>query len=196
MTNLQETYNEFIKLKVLCPRCAKEVHFSQIIKWGYEEGQLQCPHCNTLIKHHDADALDKTNRLAMLDKELVDTMIKAAVGGKLHSHPAADLAIWAALSSIEERFRVSTKEPLSYISRMFLVKLYKQMVENGQIEEIPIYQIQAPIPTAMDSGAREKVTSVQHYKRRKSKKKEVKQMGLSIGGGSDEEIQELEDLLK
>jgi len=123
-----------------------------------------------------------------------------AVDGKLHHHAASEDIIWAALASVEKRYKVAPTSPLSYVARMFIIELYRRLAEDGSIIEPDFYQVQAPIP--VDIEGRAKVAPITHYGS-SQKKKQQQQQQMTIGGmggsapqeGSAELLSMLDDLL-
>ena len=182
MTQTQETYNKYITSKSICQGCKKEVSFQSITDWGYELNRFKCPYCKVLTAISSANAIDSVRRMAFLDKALVKQLLEYANQGQLHNHEIADTTQWACLCLVEKGLNCEPEPiPLSYIQRMFLVQLYRQLVEGGKMPEIDIYAIQAPIPVEVVQPRIGTLThQIQSAKKAKAKKKKKKAKAKDI----------------
>lgn len=202
MTQAQKLYNEYIICKVICQQCKKEVSFQSIVDWGYEINQFRCPYCKTLVQIHNSEVIDKIRRMSHLDKAIVGQLLEHAKEGQLHSHEFADATQWACLCLISRTFDLrSDPIPLSYIHRMFLIQLYRQLVEAEKMPEIDIYAIKAPIPVETIVPKVQTLTHrIQSAKKSRSKKKKKKKedfttMGIGPPKANKEKLDKLDKIL-
>ena len=170
MTKAQETYDEFIVCKMKCEACGNEVGFDNIIDWGYDEYDFKCPYCGVRVGIYNREIQDKISRLGILDRLIAEKLVAAAKLGLLHANPTANVVYWAGLMLIEKHFdlpRITT--PLSYIPRIFMTQLYRELVEAGRMDEVDLYSVKAPIPVEPVAAA--KVEAVSYFGGRGKKKK-------------------------
>lgn len=198
MTQAQELYNQYIVCKVVCPQCRKTVSFQSITDWGYELSDFKCPYCKVLVNITDAEVLDKTRRMAYMDKAIVNKLLEHAKQGQLHSHEIADTTQWACLCLVSKMANLKSEPvPLSYIYRMFLIQLYRQLVEDSKVDEIDIYAIQAPIPVEVVvprvGTLTHQIRTAKSKKKKKKKKVKTPAAEVSFGFGAPEVTQAEKD---
>ena len=197
MTKAQELYNEFITLGWKCITCDKHFKFSQVTRWGDREGgasNVTCPFCKVSLRIDLPEVVRAIEKLGNLDKKIINVLIEYAdEGGEFHGHGPYDEIYYKCIMVLKYNplyTSLITIRPLPFVERMVMIQIYRELVEAGKIEEVDLYEVQAPIPVVSE---RAKVKTVRYGKTtqayensRKKKEKKSKvgtQLDFMVGGG-------------
>jgi len=193
MTKAQETYNELMALGWHCPRCEKFFHFSQVISWGDRQGgatNATCPFCETHIRIDEPKLLKIFDQLAEMDKRIAKLIVDyAESGGEFHRHGPYQAIYYkcAMVMKYEPAFTsLISMRPISYIDRMVLIQIYRELVKAGKIDEVDIYEVKAPIPIEFERPKVSPVslsgnTSKKHHKHKHLRSSPRSSIQLSLG---------------
>lgn len=201
MTKAQELYNEFITLGWHCKYCDKHFKFSQVTRWGDREGgasNVTCPLCQMSLRMDLPEVVRTIEKLGNLDKKIIRVLIEYAdEGGEFNDHGPYDKIYYKCIMVLKHNplfTSLITIRPLPFVERMVMIQIYRELVEAGKIEEVDLYEVQAPIPVVSERAKVKTVrygATTQAYEKSKSKKKASKvgtQLDFMVGGGARSKI--------
>jgi len=208
MTRAQELYNDFLTLGWKCNWCSKHFKFSEVAKWGDKEGgatNVTCPYCQMSLRMDLPEIVTKIEQLGNLDKKIIKILVEYAdEGGVFNEHSPYNIIYHKCIMILKHNPLFTSLihiRPLPYVERMTMIQIYRELVEGGKIQEVDVYEVQAPIPVVSE---RLKVKTIKYgkttqaYEKSKGEKKKTKpkgaQMSFMMGGSKSKPKAEVSEL--
>lgn len=148
----QKLYEDFLAQEHKCMLCGETYKFSIVFKWGEHSGpvNIHCPKCETADRIDDGPAKEAMERISEVDDRISKKIVECADKGLLKAQYDYRIAM---IIKYHFRFKqqIGLAIPLSYTDRTCIRAIYEELVNQGHVEPVDVYEVKAPVPVTWES---------------------------------------------